>query len=86
MKIKEFIKSELSGFGRFEKIIFPLEIFLIILISYFIKDDKIALISAICGISYTILAGKGKFLATFLAFAELYVMHICRIKTIFLAT
>lgn len=60
MKIKEFIKSELSGFGRFEKIIFPLEIFLIILISYFIKDDKIALISAICGISYTILAGKGK--------------------------
>lgn len=60
MNIKEFIKSELSGWGKYEKIIFPLEILLIIFLSFYIGDNKIALISAICGISYTILAGKGK--------------------------
>lgn len=60
MKIKEFIKNELNGWGKYEKIIFPLEILLIIILSVYLKDNKIALISAICGISYTILAGKGK--------------------------
>lgn len=60
MKIIEFVKGELRGWGKYERIIFPLEILLIILISIYIGDNKIALISAICGISYTILAGKGK--------------------------
>lgn len=60
MNIMEFIKKELSGWGKYERIIFPLEIILIIIISIYMKDNKIALISAICGISYTILAGKGK--------------------------
>ena len=56
MKIVKFIKSELGGWG----IIFPLEIFLITAISFIINDSKIALVSAVCGILYTILAGKGK--------------------------
>lgn len=60
MKISEFIKAELKGWGKYERIIFPLEILLIIIISILIGDNKVALISAICGISYTILAGKGK--------------------------
>lgn len=60
MNIKEFIKSELSGWGKVERFIFPLGIFLIILFSIYIGDNKIALVSAVCGISYTILAGKGK--------------------------
>lgn len=60
MNVKEFIKSELSGWGRIERVIFPLEILLIIIISFLIGDSKIALMSAVCGISYTILAGKGK--------------------------
>lgn len=60
MNILEFIKKELSGWGKVERIIFPLEILLIILLSIYMKDNKIALISAVCGISYTILAGKGK--------------------------
>lgn len=60
MTMLEFIKKELAGWGKYEKIIFPLEIVLIVLLSVYMKDDKIALISAICGISYTILAGKGK--------------------------
>jgi len=60
MKTIDFVKAELQGWGKYERIIFPLEIFLIICISIFIGDNKIALVSAICGISYTILAGKGK--------------------------
>ncbi len=60
MGIAEFVKSELSGWGKVERIVFPLEILLIIFISLYIGDSKIALISAVCGISYTILAGKGK--------------------------
>lgn len=60
MDVKEFLKSELSGWGRYERIIFPVGIFAVILISFFTNDDKIALVSAVCGISYTILAGKGK--------------------------
>lgn len=60
MKTAEFIKKELTGWGRIERILFPLGIMLIILISLYMNDSKIALISAICGISYTILAGKGK--------------------------
>ncbi len=60
MRINEFIKKELSGWGKFERIFFPLGILLIILISIYMKDNKVALVSAICGISYSILAGKGK--------------------------
>ena len=60
MNVVGFIKKELSGWGKFERIIFPLEIALIIAISLYMKDNKIALISAVCGICYTILAGKGK--------------------------
>lgn len=60
MDIREFIKKEFSGWGQFERILFPLGILLIILISIYMKDNKVALISAICGISYSILAGKGK--------------------------
>ena len=60
MDIKEFFKAEIKGWGKYEKMIFPLVILLIICISIYLKDSKIALISAICGISYTILAGKGK--------------------------
>lgn len=60
MKVAEFIKKELSGWGKIERIVFPVEILLIILLSILMNDSKIALLSAICGISYTILAGKGK--------------------------
>lgn len=56
----EFTKKELSGWGKYERIIFPLEILLIILISIYMNDNKVALVSAVCGICYTILAGKGK--------------------------
>lgn len=60
MDIVEFVKGELSGWGKYERVLFPLEILLIILMSFLIGDSKVALVSAVCGISYTILAGKGK--------------------------
>lgn len=60
MSVSNFIKKELSGWNKWEKILFPLEIFIIILISLYMKDSRVALISAICGICATIFAGKGK--------------------------
>lgn len=60
MKVAEFIKKELSGWGKYERILFPSCILLIIILSVFMNDSKVALISAICGIGYSILAGKGK--------------------------
>ena len=60
MKLAEFIKKELSGWGKYERIIFPSILLFIIILSFITGDNKVALGSAICGISYTILAGKGK--------------------------
>ncbi len=60
MSVIDFIKKEFQNFGKYEKILFPLVIFVILFISIITNDNKIALVSAICGISYTILAGKGK--------------------------
>ncbi|MCD7779093.1 MAG: nicotinamide riboside transporter PnuC [Candidatus Gastranaerophilales bacterium] len=60
MKIVNLIKSELKNFGKYEKILFPLTVIVIIIISISLNDSKIALVSAVCGIGYTILAGKGK--------------------------
>lgn len=60
MSILNFVKNEFCGWGKLERIFFPLEILLIICLSFYIGDDKLALVSAICGITYTIFAGKGK--------------------------
>lgn len=60
MNILDFARGELSGWGKYEKIIFPLEILFIVFISVYMKDETAALISAICGICATITAGKGK--------------------------
>ncbi len=60
MNILEFARGELSGWGKYERILFPLEILFITLISIYMKDKTAALISAICGICATITAGKGK--------------------------
>ena len=60
MRVLEFIKGEFAGWEKYEKIIFPVVILLIIILSLYMKDSKVALVSAICGISYTMLAGKGK--------------------------
>lgn len=60
MDIAGFLKKELDGWGKYERVLFPFTILIILGISIYLKDSKVALISALCGISYTILAGKGK--------------------------
>ncbi len=69
MNIKELIKQEFSNFSKKELIIFLFIICFVIVISIITHDNKIALISAICGISYTILAGKGKVSCYFIGIA-----------------
>ncbi|MBQ8167870.1 nicotinamide mononucleotide transporter [bacterium] len=60
LSIKESIKMELSGWKRYE-ILALIFVFTTIFISAIIlKDSIIAVISAICGILYTVIAGKGK--------------------------
>lgn len=60
MKIFEFIKAEFKDFSFFEKLFFFSTLTFILAISIYLNDSKIALVSALAGISYTILAGKGK--------------------------
>lgn len=67
MKVTEFLKAEFSGFGRHERILFPLAVITIGVIAF--SGSKIALIAAVCGISYTILAGKGRVSCYFIGIA-----------------
>ena len=60
MKFINYIKSEIKFFTKFERIFYSIVILSVIIISVLTKDSKIALISAICGITYTLFAGKGK--------------------------
>ena len=60
MELIKLIKEEFKNFGKYERFLFPFVILVIIITSILINDNKIALISAVCGISYTILAGKGR--------------------------
>lgn len=60
MKLLDFIKGEFLGWEKYEKILFPLIILLIISVAVYMQDVPASIISAICGICATILAGKGK--------------------------
>jgi nicotinamide mononucleotide transporter len=60
MKITEFVKKELTGWKIYEAIGLFSIISFILVNAFFVKDNPIAVCSAICGILYTIIAGKGK--------------------------
>ena len=60
MSLIQFIKGELSGWGKTERKIFPAIIVIIAGVSIYLHDLSFAIISAICGICATITAGKGK--------------------------
>jgi len=60
LSITEFIKLELSGWKRLEIISLATVFFVIFISALIFKDSVIAIISAICGILYTVMAGKGK--------------------------
>ena len=59
-KIKKFILKELSGWSKLEIAILIFSTVVVITSSIIMQDRKLALISATCGILYTIIAGKGK--------------------------
>lgn len=60
MNLVRFLKGEFVGWSRLEAVLFPLVIVFITIISLLKNDNMVALISAICGITYTIFAGKGR--------------------------
>lgn len=60
MKITQFIKKELKGWKSFEIIGLAIVLTLIFVNASLFKDNPVAVCSAVCGILYTIIAGKGK--------------------------
>ena len=69
MKIVEFVNKELNGWKKHEIIFLSLVLFFILISSHLVKDTPIAVMSAICGIMYTIIAGKGKISCYFFGLA-----------------
>lgn len=60
VQIKEFIKRELNGWTRIEKVWLIFSSMTVLALSVYWKNNTIGTISAICGILYVILSGKGK--------------------------
>ena len=60
MKITEFVKKELSGWQTIEITLLIIALIIITFNFAYLQDNIIAVISATCGILYTIIAGKGK--------------------------
>jgi nicotinamide mononucleotide transporter len=60
LTLTEFIKSELNGWKRLEIIALTIVFITIFTNAALVKDNPIAVISAICGILYSTIAGKGK--------------------------
>ncbi len=60
MGIKEFVKYELSGWKKGEIAGLSIVFLIIFINAFLVKDSIIAVISAVCGILYTTIAGKGK--------------------------
>ena len=60
MKFTEFIRNELKGWKQYETYSLLFVLVFIFINAFLFKDSPIAVCSAICGILYTIIAGKGK--------------------------
>lgn len=60
MKLREFVKSELSGWHRHEVFGLCVVLAIILICAFLLNDSPVAVVSAVCGILYTIIAGKGK--------------------------
>jgi len=57
--VKKFSITDINR-GKIENLFFCCSIFLIILSFFVFNDSKFALVSALCGVTYTVFAGKGK--------------------------
>lgn len=60
MDLQGFLKREISGWKKGEVLTLVLIWSFIIINAFLTKDSLVAVISAICGITYTYIAGKGK--------------------------
>ncbi len=60
MGIKDFVKTELKGWKKAEIIGLCIVFSVIFVNAFIVKDSIIAVISAVCGILYSTIAGKGK--------------------------
>ena len=69
MKIIQFVRQELKGWNKFEIFGFILVVSTILSTAISVKDSPAAVINAICGILYTIIAGKGKISCYFFGLA-----------------
>ena len=58
--MKEFIKKELAGWKRYEIVGLIVILAIVLFNATVLKDSYIAVISAVCGLLYTVIAGKGK--------------------------
>lgn|SRR5574344_385057 len=59
-QIRDRILKEFLGWSKFESIFLVFSLIVIVISSIIIKDSILSIITAICGILYTIIAGKGK--------------------------
>lgn len=66
MKVVDFIKNSFENFTTGEKIFFIAAILTTFVLSVLAHDEVVATVSAVCGITYTILAGKGKLLCYYI--------------------
>ncbi len=80
MKIIEFLSYEFRGFKKNEKVFFTAVLFAVFVVSILKNDTPLALISSLCGISYTILAGKGKISCYFIGIAGTFCYVILALK------
>lgn len=76
MKIIEFIKQELTGWKDYEIIGLFIVLMVILFTTVTFNDSPIAVISAICGILYTIIAGKRQNIMLLLRTCGFRLLHL----------
>ncbi len=57
---KSVVIKKVSNWSKFETLFFLFSVVIVVFSSFYMGDSLLALVSAVCGIIYTILAGKGK--------------------------
>ena len=79
----DFFKKEIKSLSTFERVFFLSAVTIIFITSLLTKDNKLALISSICGICYTILAGKGKIYCYFIGMIGTFIYSYLSFKNTF---
>ena len=83
MKVSGLLKNNLNDWTRLELLFFPLSVLFIICVSLLKNDSIIALIASVCGITYTIFAGKGKILCYIFGIIATLCYSYCAYKSAF---